>query len=50
MAQVPVLDFENQHRIIKEHLINQKCIKSPFEKGGFRGIFKGYSKSPLTPL
>jgi hypothetical protein len=25
-------------------------VKSPFEKGGFRGIPRGYIKSPLTPL
>ena len=25
-------------------------VKSPFEKGGFRGISRGYIKSPLPPL
>jgi hypothetical protein len=49
MPQVPGLDFEKRHQIIKELLINQKCIKSPFEKGGFRGIFKGYFQIPPNP-
>jgi hypothetical protein len=25
-------------------------VKSPFEKGGFRGISGGYYKSPLPPF
>jgi hypothetical protein len=29
---------------------DQENIKSPFEKGGFRGIFEWLEKSPLTPL
>jgi len=30
-------------------LIKTRLLKSPFEKGGFRGISSAY-KSPLTPL
>jgi hypothetical protein len=45
-----VPDCKNQRQIIKSIIQNQECIKSPFEKGGFRGISRGYLKSPLTPL
>jgi hypothetical protein len=30
--------------------LETEVFKSPFEKGGFRGISVGYIKSPPTPL
>jgi hypothetical protein len=29
---------------------DQKCLKSPFEKGGFRGISNSYKIPPTPPL
>jgi hypothetical protein len=42
---------EENHREINERILqNKERLKSPFEKGGFRGISRAYFKSPLTPL
>jgi hypothetical protein len=43
------LSGENQLQIHERLLHNQESEKSPFEKGGFKGILSGYYKSPLPP-
>jgi hypothetical protein len=36
--------------VMQSFLKDQKCLKSPFEKGGFRGISDSYIIPPHPPL
>jgi hypothetical protein len=37
--------------MVKQSILkDQKCLKSPFEKGGFRGISNSYKLPPNPPL
>jgi hypothetical protein len=43
--------LKNYHlMVIQSILKDQVCLKSPFEKGGFRGIYRGLQNPPSPPL